>query len=165
MTPPDDTNGYLLRAPATDLEWAAYHRIRRTSLFERYHPEVVYDPNHPDERTAGKHPLVLIKDGRVIGTIRIDDFDAERAAFRIVAIDRAHQGRGHGTALLRLAEDFARRLGRHTAVLHGNPPNVAFYLRNGYREAAWDDDISLGDSVDLVKDLRAGTRPALGVGS
>ena len=153
MAPPGDTKGYLLRAPATDSEWAAYHRIRRTALFEPYHPEVVYDPKHPDEHAAGKHPLVLIKDGRVIGTIRIDDFDAERAAFRIIAIDRAHQGRGHGAALLRLAEDFARRLGRRRVVLHGNPPNVEFYLRNGYREAAWDDDVALGDSIDLVKEL------------
>ena len=153
MAPPEESADYLLRQPTDDAEWAAYHRIRRTALFERYHPEVVYDPNHPDERKPGNHPLVLIKEGRVIGTIRIDDFDAERAAFRIVAIDPAHQGRGHGTALLRLAEDFARGVGRRKAVLHGNPPNVAFYLRKGYREAAWDDDVPLGDAIDLAKAL------------
>ena len=153
MAPRRKSADYVLRAPTSDAEWADYHRIRRTALFEPYHPEIVYDENHPDERTAGKHSLVLIKDNNVIGTIRIDDFDAERAAFRIIAIDPACQGQGHGTVLLRLAEDFARGLGRHRAVLHGNPPNVDFYLRNGYREAAWDDDVSLGDSIDLVKEL------------
>ena len=162
MAPRTERDGYVLRAPADDAEWAAYHRIRRTALFEQYHPEVVYDPKHPDEHKAENHPLVLIEDGTVIGTIRIDLFDADRAAFRIVAIDRDMQGQGHGTVLLKMAEDLVREAGRRKVVLHANPANVAFYLRNGYREEAWEGDSALAEAVDMAKELSAPADPAIG---
>lgn len=144
---------YFLRAPATPSEWEDYHRIRRTALFALYHPTVVYDPNDPDERESGRFPRVFLRGDTVIGTIRIDLIDAERAAFRIIAIDHQFQRQGHGSILLELAEDFARREGRRKIVLHGNPPNLGFYLRNGYFETQWEDDEAVGDTVDLAKDL------------
>jgi GNAT superfamily N-acetyltransferase len=145
--------GYVLCTPADESEWAEYHRIRRTALFEPFHPTVTYDPDHPEERKPNHHSLVLKKDGVVIGTIRVDLFDADRAAFRIIAIDLDHQRQGHGAALLRLAEAYARRAGRRRVVLHGNPANTAFYLRNGYVESKWHDDASMADAVDFAKDL------------
>ncbi len=144
---------YLLRAPGDAAEWAAYHRIRRTALFEPYIPEVVYDPDHPDERKAGNHPLVLIEGDTVIGTIRIDLFDAVRAAFRLVTIDRDYQGQGHGAVLLKMAEDFARAQGRRKVVLHGNPEAVEFYLSNGYLKARWEDDAPFDGAIDMAKDI------------
>lgn len=150
---PPATDGYVLRPPATDAEWAAYHDIRRRALFAPFHPEVAYDPDHPDERDPRNHPLVLVKDGAVIGTLRIDCLDAERAALRLFAVAPGRQGMGHGRALLRLAEDFVRRGGRRRIVLHGNPEAIGFYLGNGYRRMPWDDDAALGESVDLAKDL------------
>ena len=78
MTAPE--TDHILRAPEGPEEWAAYHTIRRTALFEPYHPEIVYDPDHPDERAPGNHPLVLVKDGDVVGTIRIDLIDAANPA-------------------------------------------------------------------------------------
>lgn len=150
-----EADGHALRAPANAAEWDAYHRIRRTALFEPHLPGVVYDPDHPDERRANHFPLVLVTADTVIGTVRVDLFDAERAAFRLIAIDSDLQRRGYGTVLLKLAEDFARRQGRRKVVLHGNPSSIGFYLRNGYVNAPWDDDAAFGNSIDVAKDLDA----------
>lgn len=145
--------GYVLRAPKDEAERARYHNIRLRALFEPYHPEVVYDPDHPDERKPGNHPLMLVQGDDVIGTVRIDLLDSERAALRLLAIDPGRQRQGHGAALLRLAEDFVRRHGRRRIVVHGNPDTIGIYLRNGYGECPWDDDVVSAPHIDLAKDL------------
>lgn len=122
-----------LRAPATPVEWQRYHDIRRRSLFDGRRPDVVYDPGHPDERRPENHPLALIHDGYVIGTIRIDELDARRACFRLVAIDEPRRGHGLGAELLRRAEDYAATvLGRREVVLFAHPSAFGFYLKHGY---------------------------------
>src|SRR6185312_11875611 len=103
----DQTIDCDLRKPATAEEWQRYHDIRRRSLFDGRRPDVVYDPEHLDERRPGNHPLALIWDGRVVGTIRVDALDATRACFRLVAIDEPLRGQGLGAELLRRAEDYA----------------------------------------------------------
>ena len=128
-----------LRKPASPGEWRRYHDIRKRSLFDGHLPGVVYDPSHPDERRAENHPLALLCDGRVIGTIRIDALDARRACFRLVAIDEPWRGRGLGAELLRRAEAYAAAvLGRREIVLFANRRAYGFYLKQGYAPiAAW----------------------------
>ncbi len=145
--------GYVLRPPESPDDWSAYHEIRRRAIFEAYFPQVAYQFDHPDEGKEGNFPLVLVEDDTVVGTVRIDLFDAVRAALRLVAIVPEQQRKGHGTALLRLAEDFARRHGRQCIVLHSNSAAIGFYLQHGYVEASWEDDPALGDSVNIEKDL------------
>ena len=123
-----------LRKPATPEEWQRYHEIRRRSLFERYVPAIVYDPDHPDERRPETHPLALVVAGRVIGTIRIDELDERRACFRLVAIDEPWRRRGLGAQLLRRAERYAAdMLGRREIVLFAHRQAYGFYLKQGYR--------------------------------
>jgi GNAT superfamily N-acetyltransferase len=121
-----------LRAPASPEEWLRYHDIRRRYLFQIYLPEIVYDANHPDERRPGNHSRVLIHGGRVVGTIRIDELDARRVSFRLVAIDEPLRGRGLGAEMLRRAERYAIDLGRGEAVLFANRNALGFYLKQGY---------------------------------
>ena len=54
---------------------------------------------------------LLIRGDRPVGTIRIDNLDGGSAALRLVGIDPESQGHGHGKALLREAEAFARAIG------------------------------------------------------
>ena len=87
-----------MRAPQGRAEWDAYHLIRRIALFERYHPDVIYDRNQADESTPGNFPLGLIADGELAGTIRVDLLDETRAALRLIAIHPDRQGQGLGAA-------------------------------------------------------------------
>ena len=147
----DSDSSYQLRRPGSPAEWKAYHDIRREVMLE----SVEHAFNHPDEaeELAPRHyPLLLWLDGRPIGTIRVDSLDSGLAALRLVAIDPAHQARGHGRALLDLAEAFARGLGCGKAVVYSTPEAAGFYASAGYTEGGWDDTY-IGGIVLMEKAL------------
>lgn len=153
---------YRLRRVESLTDWHAYHNIRRTDLFATQCPDVVYDSNHPDEREPSNLPHVLEVNGTIAGTIRIDLMGARCAAFRLIAIRKALQKRGHGTRLLTLAEELVAELGCAQVTIQSAPSAVPFYLRNGYARGDWHDIIvPLADTVRLGKRLQ-GDRPLHG---
>ncbi|HKW46735.1 MAG TPA: GNAT family N-acetyltransferase [Gemmatimonadaceae bacterium] len=122
---------YALRAPQSDSEWAEYHRLRRTILFERRGRFAVYDPTHPDEHRADNHPFLLFIDDMPVGTVRIDIGDDD-AVFRLVTIREDLQRLGYGRRMLSLAEGFVREQRRSRIHSHVNPDAVLFYERCGF---------------------------------
>ena len=62
---------YDLARVTTETEWRAYHRIRRTVLWDA-RGRLGYDEDHPDDRRASNHSLLLTLDREAIGTIRLD---------------------------------------------------------------------------------------------
>ena len=75
-----------LISPSNDEEWASYHRIRRTILFERRGLIGVYDPNRADDHKPGNCSKLLVRDSHHVGVVRIDLAD-DVAYLRRVAID------------------------------------------------------------------------------
>ena len=122
---------HQLRAPAGDQEWLDFHDIRRTVLFENRGKFETYNANHPDDSKPGNHPLVLLYNGVIIGVIRVD-VNGPVAWIRRVAIRDDLQRSGHGRALLRLAEDFARTNGCDEVRSNAAIEAVGFYERCGY---------------------------------
>lgn len=120
-----------LRAPANENEWRALHDIRRKVLFENRGKLGTYIENHPDDFKAGHHPLVLVYRGVVIGVVRVEVCE-RRAWFRRVAIRDDLQRMGHGRALLRLAEAFAKAEGCDETLSNAAVEAVGFYERCGY---------------------------------
>lgn len=122
---------YELKTPNSTAEWSAYHDIRRKVLFENRGRLGVYDANHPDEHQPGNYPLILLLNGETIGVIRVDIED-KQAMFRRVAIREDVQRKGHGKALLALAESFAQTKGCIHSRSEVAPDAVGFYERCGY---------------------------------
>jgi GNAT superfamily N-acetyltransferase len=147
--------GHRLRRVDSRADWAAYHDIRRTELFQAYRPDLVYDPDHPDEHEPSNLPHVLDLDGVVVGTVRIDLMGADRAAFRLIAVRRDVQRRGHGRVLLRLAEQLVSDLGCAQVTINSTRPALPFYLRNGYAPGDWHDiEAPHADTVRVGRMLR-----------
>ena len=145
---------YRLRRVESLTDWHAYHNIRRADLFAVHCPDVVYDSNHPDEREPSNLPHVLEVDGTIAGTIRIDLMGVRCAAFRLIAIRKALQRRGHGTRLLSLAEQLVAELGCAQVTIQSAPGAVPFYLRNGYTKGDWHDIAApLRDAITVGKVL------------
>ena len=71
-----------------------------------------YDENDADEFKPGNHPHVLLFDGDIVGTVRIDLIDNVQAGLRLIGIRQGSQRQGHGAALLRLAEQRRQSFGR-----------------------------------------------------
>ncbi len=90
-----------------------------------------YDDNHPDESRDGNHRRVLLLDGELIGTVRID-IDVPDAAFRLVTIREDLQGRGYGRRLVELSENFARSSGCRRVVLTAGDQSVGFWEKCSY---------------------------------
>ena len=139
---------YRLSRPASPADWAAYHAIRRRVAFE---PGEAADDD-PEERAEGHFPLLLSLDGVPVGTIRVDSLNDADAALRLVAIDPAWQGGGHGRVLLREAEAFAREIGCRRAVVYATPEAAGFYAAAGYIEDEFDDNY-FGGVVQMAKPL------------
>jgi GNAT superfamily N-acetyltransferase len=137
---------YRLRRPADDAEWGVYRSIRREVDFEGE------DEDDPEERADGHYPLLLWCGAEAVGTIRIDSLDGQAAALRLVAINPRCQGQGHGRALLREAEAFARDLGCRKAVVYATPEAAGFYASAGYAEDPFDDQY-FGGVVQMAKPL------------
>lgn len=148
-------HSYELRPPRTEAEWDRYHAIRKTCLFDTYHPWIPYDRHHPDECRRDHHPLGFLLDGELVGTIRVDLKDGGRTVFRMLAIADGLRGQHLGSRLLQAAEDYAGALGATSACLNAVQPALDFYLRHGYAPFRWQGCTSCATSVPLVKWLHA----------
>lgn len=85
--------------------------------------------------------LMAERDGAAIGSVQLTDKGAGEVYLGLFCIDPAMQGKGLGRALLTAAEDMARRRFRATkvtmTVIDCRKELIAYYVRRGYREAAW----------------------------
>lgn len=120
-----------LRPPADSEEWRAFHDIRRRVLFENRGKLETYNENHPDDSKPGNHPLILLYRGMIAGVIRVD-ISGTVAWLRRVAIREDLQRLGHGRALIRMAEAFARAEGCKEARCNAAVEAISFYERCGY---------------------------------
>jgi len=136
---PDTSEHYALQPVRSPREWGVYHAIRRDAIFAALLPDQAYDEHDGDEFKPGHLPHVLICDGEVIGTVRIDLIDDVQAGLRLIGIRADLQRRGHGAVLLRLAEAAAHALGRSEIVINAHPASLAFYRARGYAEGPWRD--------------------------
>ena len=123
---------YSLKSPELSTDWDAYHSIRRRVLWEARGRFGVYDDTHPDEYKEGHFPKLLFLDGEPIGVIRIDVAGA-LGWFRRVAIVESLQRKGHGSQLIKMAEEFARGQGVARIQSDVDREAISFYHRLGYR--------------------------------
>src|SRR5262249_34021696 len=124
----DPLASYSLRPVQSPQQWSAYHAIRRDALFATLLPGQAYDERDSDEFEHHHLPHVLVRDGEVIGTVRIDLVSDTQAGLRLIAIRRDLQRQGHGSVLLRLAEQAARAFRWTQIVINAHPPALTFYL-------------------------------------
>jgi N-acetylglutamate synthase-like GNAT family acetyltransferase len=128
-----DPQDYELRSVTTPADWASYHRIRRTVLFEVRGRFGVYDSNHPDDRYHEHHPLVLAFRGEIVGAVRLDCAGSGSGIVRQVAIDVPAQGAGHGRMMLSLLEQRALNMGIAVLEVNSARESVGFYQRLGFQ--------------------------------
>ena len=147
-----------LRPLRSDAERDRYHAIRAKEIFELYHradgPNPCrYEPDHPDEDDPANHPLVLVADGTVAGTIRIDLKPDGRAVLRLVAVAPEWRGTGLGAELLVQAEAYAARLGARSLSVNAQSASVGFYARGGFIPGAWPGSTRCLAAVPMVKPM------------
>jgi GNAT superfamily N-acetyltransferase len=138
-----DERSYRLDQPRCAQDWRVYHAIRRR-VFHLPRPDDAFDQ-------GCCHPLLLWLDDQPIGAIQIDDLSNAAAVLRMVAIDPAWQGGGHGRVMLEQAEKYVRELGCRKAVVYSTSEAAGFYAQAGYDEEDWDDVFCMGGIVQMLK--------------
>jgi len=137
-------------------DWARYHEIRRRVLFEA-RGYTHYDPHHPDESKEGAYPLLLKKEGRPIGTVRLDHISPYVAIVRMLAIHEDDQGQGYGSVLEALTREMARSLGVKTLYVNAAKEAITYYEHLGWQFFVWDtkenEAISSSGNKQLKKKL------------
>lgn len=142
-----EQKGHLeLVPPSADAILAEDHAMRKRMLFDPIGRP--YDDDHPDESRDGNHRRVLLLDGELIGTVRIDK-DVPDAAFRLVTIREDLLGRGYGRRLVELSENFARSWGCRRAVVTAGDQPVGFWEKCSYSR------FSDGRRIIMRKDLES----------
>src|SRR5262245_30003013 len=142
-------DAYELVQVLTADEWRAVHDMRRAELFV-HHPGIVYDENHPDDRTPRHFLFLLLLNGRAIGTARLDLAERGKGIMRMVAITRDEQRKGHGRVLQERFETFARGMGVADLYVNAARHAVGFYERMGFVHEDWDDAGRKGIAGDAV---------------
>jgi N-acetylglutamate synthase-like GNAT family acetyltransferase len=140
----------------TKRDWQDYHSIRRRVLWEQ-RGLTNYDEAHEDEYKPGNYPLLLKRNGRAIGTVRLDDFGNGSGAVRLVAIEPELQRQGHGRVLSEHVENYAHRLGIKKLYVNAVPEAIGFYDKLGWKPEPWGKDELVGiasDCLQMSKPLR-----------
>ncbi|HEY5714064.1 MAG TPA: excinuclease ABC subunit UvrC [Candidatus Gracilibacteria bacterium] len=138
----------------TKADWKTYHDIREKEIFHRYHgTDFEYNRDHPDEKKKDKHPFVFVKEGEIIGTVRLDHKGKKRIILRLFAIREELQGKGYGSQAMQLIEDYTRSQDRSEIVLNANKATVPFYEKHNFALEFWKGDTDLEDSVPIGKKL------------
>jgi N-acetylglutamate synthase-like GNAT family acetyltransferase len=109
----------------------AYHRIRRTVLFEA-RGRFDYIADEQEELKAENLSLLLKYREQPIGTVRLDQKENGKAIVRLVAIVSHLQKQGHGTVLMERVEKLAIDLGHDELFVHSASNAVGFYKKLGY---------------------------------
>lgn len=156
-----------LRAPRSEAEWDRLHAIRKQFIFDVYHPPdgpwpCEYDPAHPDDRDPANRPLLLVADGEVAGTLRLDLKPDGRAVVRLVALDPGFRGGGLGATMMEMAEALARASGARSLCVNAQPGVVGFYARRGFVPGRWEGCSSCPRGVPMTMPLAGGPMDAFG---
>lgn len=120
-----------LKRVESDGDWAAYHGIRKRVLWDGRGLDG-YDERHPDDRLAGNHPLLLMRDGAPVGTARLDIAGPRLGIVRLVAIEPNLQRRGLGRILMQQVESYARRFGLEQLEVNAAKEAEGFYQCLGW---------------------------------
>jgi len=130
---------FELRRPETEPEWDRYHSIRERALWEGLEASEIhgaYDRDHPDQYGDDYTPLILSRNGIVVGTLGLQDMGdhgiGREVQVRTVAIEPACQSQGYGMIMMMMAEFLASRAGFKRAGVWAHPQAVLYYARNGY---------------------------------
>ena len=135
------------------LEWKAAKKFRNRYFFT---PQNIKDPylwtfDHEDH----KH-FVLYKEEEIIGYAHIQLWPENRAAIRIIAIDKTKHRQGYGSYFIQLIEKWLKSLGFKTIHAESSPKALKFYEKLGFTGMLFDDpsgDKSSPDDIAVGKAL------------
>jgi GrpB-like predicted nucleotidyltransferase (UPF0157 family) len=117
-------------------EWKAVQHFRNTYFFA---PHSIEDPyTWTFDRKDHKH-LLFYQGVEIVGYAHIQLWPNNRAALRMIAIDKKLQGENYGQAFMDLTEKWLRLDGYKSLHTESSPTALGFYRRLGYKDMPFED--------------------------
>lgn len=154
------TDGNLqMKLVETDEEWKEYHKIAEKEVFNRHHPEIVYNNNHPDLKLPETSAYLLVQNETVYGACLLKKLSKSRLQLALLGIKSDFQKQGMGTKFLGFIEDYARENEYKSIVLNAHPSAVNFYKKSDYSDNFWKGNSSLPGMSPMGKKLKVEKDP------
>lgn len=134
LWPKNAAEHLLLRRPCTESQWSVYHQLRR-NLFERYLPDLTYDPDFSENWTKDVFHFGMVSADEMLGCLQIRWLSATEASLHLVAIEERQRGQGIGRRMLLEGEAFLRANGRQLIRVFAEPEAEGFYRRLGFENS------------------------------
>ncbi len=133
------------------LEWEAYHRIKKSEIFDSTSFE--YDPNHPSITSEHHFHFVMYVGVEIAAIAHVELMDEDVACLKAIATDQQFHRKGYGSTLLRYVERWLKHQGRSIIKLHADRSAELFYRNLGYTEMTFNDESILSSPIDMGKVL------------
>lgn len=133
-------------------EWDAYHRIKEEEIF--LYNKKPYDKNHFSHTNPAHTHFVMYDNNTIVTIAHIEFLSESEAALRTIATDKNCQGKGYGTIMMNLLEQWVKYHNRSMLKFHTRPEAIPFYTRLGYvpMDFSYDKNIIL-EEIDMGKIL------------
>jgi GrpB-like predicted nucleotidyltransferase (UPF0157 family) len=99
--------GIRIVFPSTSKEWDAYHRIKKTQIFDLICRD--YDSKHPSLTADNHFHFVLYKGIQIVSIAHVEFLNDHEATLRSIAADEGYKNQGLGETLMRLIKKWAQQ--------------------------------------------------------
>jgi GrpB-like predicted nucleotidyltransferase (UPF0157 family) len=120
----------------TPKEWQALRHLRQTNFFDKVSIQDPYTWTFDHEDHIH---LILYKGSKAVGYVHIQLWKDQRAALRIIVIDKTQRHQGLGGHFLAFAERWLKQKGFKVLQTQSSPVAYPFYIKNAYSEMPFND--------------------------
>lgn len=129
-------DGLRMVQALTDREWQAARHFRQKYFFGRVPIEDPYTWTFKDSQHVH---FILYKGVKIIGYAHIQLWSENRAAMRIIVIDKPYRNKGIGGEFLKLCERWLSHQNRDILLIQSSPDAYKFYCNHGYMRMPFND--------------------------
>lgn len=142
---------FEIRRP-THEEFSQVLRLRHEELDRPFGLPEKIEPDSEDLSSENVN-IVLLRDGKVVSTVRIERAERGVYSVRRMATAPEHQGKGYGKQTLLRAEALVKLRGAEKLVLHAREGAVQFYEASGYSSTGNVFDHDGFEHLEMVKNI------------
>jgi GrpB-like predicted nucleotidyltransferase (UPF0157 family)/GNAT superfamily N-acetyltransferase len=127
-------NGWRMVKALTDREWDAVRHLRQVYFFKSKRDPYTWTLTHRDHLH-----FTFYKNAEIIGYAHLQLWSENRAALRILVIDKSHRHLGFGSQFLKLCERWLLHQGYQKLLVQSSEKSYPFFLKHGYTEMLFND--------------------------
>lgn len=129
-------NGYNIKKASDESDWRLVKDYRQKHFFDE---RKIEDPYQWTFRNVNHQHLLIYRDNHLLGYAHVQLWPLNRAALRIIVIDKNFRNKGIGSTILAQIENWLKNENYSRLHIESSPEALNFYLNNNYIDMPFDD--------------------------